>query len=247
MRTRRNVLLFGAGTALAGVGVSQTIGGADNAESDDGSGGPPIADVAVHASESTTSFDIELAGTPIVGSPDATLDLYYWSDYQCPFCGRVEEDVMPQLLANEIEAGTVRMPLLAYPNIGDDSLTAAIASRCVWRQVRDSNPNAFLRWHVAVFDAQGEPNSGWASRENLLEITADVADVDATAVEQCLNGSRRSMRRQVTEEKMMARHNGISVTPGFIVYNPESGETETITGAQPYERFRSTIESVKNA
>jgi len=49
---------------------------------------PSSDGVSFHRSSETTGFGIDLSGHPIVGAMDAPLDMYYWSDYQCPFCQR---------------------------------------------------------------------------------------------------------------------------------------------------------------
>lgn len=215
----------------------------DNKTTDGGSGSRD--GVPVHASGETTGYDVDLAGTPIVGQADAALDLYYWGDYQCPFCGRFEADTLPRLLDAEIADGTVRLPLFAFPNIGDASLTAAAYSRCVWETVREDDPSAFYRWHAAVFDEQGQPNSGWATQDALHDIATDTDDVDADAVASCFDDDRSAMEQQVLDEKQMGRSHEVSVTPTFVVYNPDTDESARIKGAQPYERFQSTIQRVR--
>jgi len=262
MRTRRSVLGLAAATALAGCSTGRTLTGGDqsggasgtttttttNAETSTGGQTSQTAgghDVPVHASDARTGFGIDLAGAPIVGHPDAALDLYYWGDYQCPFCGQFEADTLPRLLENEIGNGTVRLPLLAFPNIGDASLLAASYSRAVWLTVRQQQPSAFYRWHAAVFDAQGQPNSGWATRDALHAIARDTSGVDAAAVESRYEDERSILEQAVRDEKKMGVAHGVSVTPTFVVYDPEADESARIKGAQPYARFQSTIEDLR--
>jgi len=44
----------------------------------------------------TTGFGVELAGRPIAGEPDAPVDVYYWTDYLCPFCKGVRDGDAPR-------------------------------------------------------------------------------------------------------------------------------------------------------
>ncbi|SIR91734.1 Protein-disulfide isomerase [Haladaptatus litoreus] len=199
----------------------------------------------VYASTKTTDFGINLKDNPLMGSPDAPVDLYYWSDYQCPFCNRFEQDTFPKLLDEYIKPGKVRLVILEYVTIGDASKTAARMAKCVWRQVQEEDPDAFKRWHASIFDAQKKPNSGWATKQNLLEITEGVKGVDASAVESCLQKNNQSLAASVAADKQAGKDKGVNVTPTFIFDNSTSnGMPSSIQGAQPYPRFEATIKEV---
>ena len=199
---------------------------------------------SLHASSKTTGFDVELAGNPIVGSADATLDLYYWSDYQCPFCRKFEQRTLPKLVRTHVAEGNVRMPLLEFPNIGDNSMTAAVMARCVWKQVQSDAPDAFWNWHSTMFDKQGFPNGDWSKRSNLMEITKNVDGVDASAVESCMKENRDTMVSAIEAERQRGKKAGLDGTPSFVLYNPESDESATLQGAQPYSRFQEAIQPI---
>lgn len=200
------------------------------------------SDALAYASTETTRTGIDLHGNPVLGDPGAPVDLYYWSDFQCPFCNRFEQNAKPRLVENEVTEGTVRLVVLQLPNIGADSTTAALLAKCVWQQVKDTRPDAYRRWHGTVFDNQEDPNSGWASREQLHSITESVDGVDASAVHSRLNTQREALKKFVEADVDRADAHGISVTPGFVLYGRESGEHQTLTGAQPYSRFRTEID-----
>jgi hypothetical protein len=40
----------------------------------------------LHPSTGTTGYGVELQGSPVMGSDDAPIDMYYWTDYMCPWC-----------------------------------------------------------------------------------------------------------------------------------------------------------------
>lgn len=273
--TTRRALLGGVGTVLAGGGVvyaaphlesessdatvprtpaSAGNSGSAGASSTDGTNGSngndahASLDTGVHYSTETGAFDIDLAGHPILGSMDAPVDIYYWTDYQCPFCKRFEHGAFPKLVENHVREGTVRMVYIQFPYLSEGSMTAAVMDRCVWRAVRESAPDRYRRWHGAVFDAQGEKGSGWASTENLLELTRGVEGIDAAAVEARLNEQRSDIEASIEADRTYAAQElGIGGTPAFVLYNRENGEAGKVTGAQPYERFDEAITRVKNA
>jgi len=49
----------------------------------------------------------------------------YWFDYQCPYCRRVEENVLPQLIAEHVDRGNVKIVFKDFQFLGPDSQTAA--------------------------------------------------------------------------------------------------------------------------
>jgi protein-disulfide isomerase len=250
--SRRNVVFGAAGLALfgaAGLNVARESGPTDG-EGTESAGEErnveqfSAVDVDVHGVDGTTDGGIDLAGTPVLGSDDAAVDLCYWSDYQCPFCERFEQDTFPKLVRNELDAGEVRLSLLQYPNIGSASRRLGVVARGVWEVTRSDAASAFLRWHAAVFDAQEKPNSGWATEDRIYDITAAVSGVDATAVREYVRDNRTALERAVQDEKRQGAAVGVDATPGFLVYDRESGEAHQMTGAQPYPRFQSVIDEV---
>jgi protein-disulfide isomerase len=250
---RRTVVLGGIGAALFGVAGWNTLSngsltdaGEEQPDEDAPSiSGVSIPDVRLYATAATTPFGLDLAGTPLVGADDAEVNIYYWGDYQCPFCKRFEQNAFHELARKQIADGTVRMALFQYPNIGEASVTAGALSRAVWRVAREENPQAFLRWHSAVFDIQEKPNSGWASVDALLSVARQVSGVDAAAVERTYTDNERVLKSAIDDEKSQGRARGIDATPGFLLHSPKTGSMVTITGAQPYERFEAEIEAVR--
>jgi protein-disulfide isomerase len=261
-RRSRRRLLGGAGGALvAGVAGcvgsgSEARGGADDAGANTvagtattgRSGSDDGGEVAspTRVGSGTTGFDVGVDGDPVLGRGDAPVDLYYWTDYQCPFCKRFEEGAFPRLLDREVSEGRLRIVPLELPNIGQASWNAAVMARCVWKTVRERRPAAFLDWHRAVFEEQGEPNSGWASTGNLLSIAESVDGVDAAAVESRFEGDTAAELETVRTQRRRAGDAGVGATPGFVAYGRESGSTAKLTGAQPYERFSTVIGSVRS-
>ncbi|AEH39405.1 MULTISPECIES: DsbA family protein [Halopiger] len=202
---------------------------------------------SLHSSDETSALGIDLARKPIVGSPDAPLELYYWTDFQCPFCEQFERETFPDLVRKYVETGDVRVVVITIPYFGADSMTAAVASKCVWEQVRDDEPSAYWDWHAAVFEQQGEKNSGWASAENLLKYTRSVSGVDADALEPCLADRRSELESEINADVDRARSIGVTGTPTFVVFDPETETAGSLVGAQPLERFDEAIDRIEDA
>lgn len=200
-----------------------------------------------HSSDETSAFGVDLGGKPIMGSQAAPLEIYYWTDFQCPFCERFERETLPDLVREYVEPGDVRIIFVSLPYFGADSMTAAVAGKCVWERVRTDEPSAYWDWHTAVFDEQGEKNSGWASAENLLAYTRSVDAVDADVLESCFENRRPELEDEINADSEQARSFGVRGTPTFAVFNPDSESVGTLVGAQPIERFDGAIERIRDA
>ncbi|MDY6770679.1 MAG: thioredoxin domain-containing protein [Candidatus Nanohaloarchaea archaeon] len=187
---------------------------------------------------SSISFDDD----PTIGSPDAPVTIVYWGDFQCPFCKRFEQQTFPRLREDYIKTGKVRFVFKDFAFLGPDSTTAAIASQCVWRQVGQTNPEAYWDWHAQMYDRQDGENRGWGDRQDILAMTRNLTGIDASRVRSCMEENRQQIRQELSEDESQARTVGVSATPGFVIYRSGSETGTKIVGAQPYSRFRTIIE-----
>lgn len=235
--TRRRALLASGGILAFGGGVGYVA-------SRSGSSEHHYVPATSHVSTETTSVGVELAGRPIAGARDAVVDIYYWTDYLCPFCKKFETETLPEIGRNYLDTGDARLVVLSYPNIGQYSMSASIWGRCVWSQVADSNPDAFWNWHSAAFDEQPESGTDWADDETFTQVTERTDGVDVSAVETCREERGESIRESMDPNLGVAQEAGIQGTPGFVIYNRESGAAGKIVGAHPYENFADAIDQV---
>lgn len=194
--------------------------------------------------ELTTGVDLDLSERPVFGAAEAPVDVYYWSDYLCSFCERFERETFPKLSSEYVDTGRVRFAVLGYPIMDDYSWKAMDWSRCVWRQVGDDDPGAFYRWHRAVFEAQEGGGHDWADDETFAEITEETTGVALEAVESCRDAHGDEVRAAVEAEVAAAERADLQGTPGFVMYNRETGAESGVAGAQPYENFVDAIEDV---
>jgi protein-disulfide isomerase len=144
---------------------------------------------------------------PRLGSADAPVVVDYWADFQCPFCARFAQDVIPQL-ASRIEAGTVALVHRDFAFIGPESVDAAVAVRCAGLQ------DKYWPMHDAVYAAQQGENQGAFSRDRLTQI-ADTVGLDVTAFTACLD--TRPPLVDVLDDKSAGIRAGIKSTPTIDV------------------------------
>jgi hypothetical protein len=190
---------------------------------------------------------IDYADRPVLGDPDADLRLFAWSDYQCPYCRRFEEETLPELVERDVLDGTLAVVFLELPLLGDRSLTAGVVSKAVWRAVRDDDPNAWGRFHRFVFSKQGPKNGEWATESNLLSYAAAVDGVPGETVSRLVADDRDALAASVRADASVA-FDDLELEPGaplFALSNPSTGDWRAIRGAQPVETFRDAMTALR--
>lgn len=124
------------------------------------------------------SLDAE--GEPTLGDADAPVTAFLFADLQCSHCRNFElGGGLDALVARYVEPGRVRLVYVDFPVLGQDSWTAAQASKFVWER----HPDTYWEWHAALMEAQETPESGWAAADRLVAFTADnFPTIDAEAM-----------------------------------------------------------------
>jgi protein-disulfide isomerase len=165
------------------------------------------------------------ADAPSRGAANAPVVIQVFSDFQCPFCKRVE----PTLAALEKDfKGQIRvvwrhlpLPFHAYAQLSAEAAEEIKAQR---------GDAAFWAYHDALFEAQADPQG--LSRDNLgrlaLAAGADMARFDA-AVDGHLHAAK------VSADATVADRAGINGTPAFVI------NEYYLSGAQPYDAFKKLV------
>ncbi|MFB6181994.1 MAG: DsbA family protein [Candidatus Magasanikbacteria bacterium] len=180
--------------------------------------------------------NVSKQGEPAIGEKDAPVTMAYWYDYQCPFCKRFETRTLSKLVNDYVKKGKLRIIFKNFAFLGQDSNTAAIVSEAVWR----TNPDKWFEWHKKMYEKQDGENSGWGSKEDILKMTETISGINVSEVKQVLNSKKSQLQQEAKQDKSEGRKFGVRGTPGFVL------EQKSISGAQPYRVFKSTIDSNLN-
>jgi protein-disulfide isomerase len=197
--------------------------------------GPTAAGPTAPAPTQPATFDITDDNTR--GNADARIVLVELSDYQCPYCGRFTRETMPQIDQNYIRTGKVKYVFHDLPleRIHANAFRAAEATYCAEAQGK------YWEMHDRLFQNQN------ALDPTGLTLQAQALGLDFNAFSQCLNGGAHTaeVRRNLNE----ANAAGFRTTPSFII-GQSSGPgdrnikvLQVVTGAQPYDVFRTAIDS----
>ena len=169
------------------------------------------------------------AGAPTRGNLAARVTLHEWSDFQCPFCSRVEptvEQVMKDY-GTRIKFVWHDLPLSMHP----DAPLAAQAGREAFQQKGSA---AFWAIHDMMFTDQQR------LKRDDLDLYARSLRLDMRQWTTSLDNSLH--QRELDAEKKAADEMGISGTPAFVIVPGGSATGYFINGSQSYAKFRKLIE-----
>ena len=176
------------------------------------------------------------AGMPARGRADATVTIFEFSDFQCPYCSRGFATIEELLLKRPDD---VRFVYLHYPLPNHDwAMTAAVAAVCAANQHAD----AFWGLHDNFFrnqSAVGSDNVLDKSREYLADSGIDL-DVWSACAGDKASAAHHLALTSVEASMSMANRFGVTGTPGFFVNG------QFLNGVQTLETFEEMIESIKS-
>jgi protein-disulfide isomerase len=160
------------------------------------------------------------ADDPTLGSPKAAVTLVVFSDFQCPFCSRLEPTLkqVEDAYRNQVRIVWKHQPLPFHQN----ALPAALAAEAAREQGK------FWPMHDKMFQNQGALGdtsyAQWAR-----EIGLDVARFDQAYRSQ-------KYRNRILEDQRVASSMGADGTPTMFVNG------EKVVGAVPFEQLKSVID-----
>jgi protein-disulfide isomerase len=163
--------------------------------------------------------------TPVRGPAGARVTVQVWSDFQCPFCGRVLDTLrtLEKEFAGRIKVAWRHNPLPFHQD-------AALASEAAQEVFEQRGSAAFFRYHDALFAAQSVPDG--LGRAN-LEALAKRQGMNLPRFRQALDA--HSHQPKVQADLAAAKQAGITGTPTSVING------YVVSGAQPITAFRRAV------
>ncbi len=162
---------------------------------------------------------------PKRGTDKAPVTLIEFSDFQCSFCRKFWQTILPLLDKKYISTGKVRFMYRHFTIFGKPSEMAAQGAECAGEQGK------FWEYHDRLFAAAGSPLAFTAGK---LKGYATELGIKSQAFNQCLDSGKQL--KKVEGETAIAGFLGARGTPAFFLNG------QLLVGAQPFEVFESLIE-----
>jgi protein-disulfide isomerase len=181
---------------------------------------PPPAAARPGQPQDGVAYKADVGNSPSKGPKDALVTIVQWSDYQCPFCSRVEPtiDQVMKEYAGKVRVVWKDLPLPFHNN----AVPAAIAARAAGEQGK------FWPMHAKLFanqQALDRPNLEKYAQELGLNMARFKAALDA-----------KKWESDIQAEVAAGNKIGASGTPAFFINGV------SLSGAQPFDAFKAKID-----
>ncbi|MBI2054909.1 MAG: DsbA family protein [Candidatus Sungbacteria bacterium] len=170
---------------------------------------------------------------PALGDPNAPVTVVEFSDFQCPFCRRFFETVLPRIKDEYVKTGKARFVYRDFPisSIHDMAQKYAEAAECA------DEAGKFWAMHDKIFNEQSKKGSGTVLGYTVDDVKRWAAELglDTAQFGQCLDSGKYAS--EVEKDLQDGQAVGVAGTPGTFV------NSQFISGAVPYEEFRAAIDA----
>ena len=191
---------------------------------------PHRAPIGADAKSGTTWSDEDspvpvTSRDPVWGKRDAPVTIVQFSDFQCPFCSRVEptlDQVRTIYGPDNVRIVWKNQPLSFHVN----AKPAAESAQVVFKL---KGSDAFFKFHDLAFKNQGQ-----LTADN-FRLWAIAAGADGIAYDKAL--ATHVALKKIEEDQELAKKVGANGTPAFRVNGVE------LSGAQPLDRFKQLIDT----
>jgi len=163
------------------------------------------------------------------GAANAPVTIIEFADFQCPYCGRFFAETKPQIDEQYMQSGKVRFAYFNFAFLGPESNWAAEAAECA------ADQDKFWEYHDKLYDSQSGENQGAFNKDNLKKFAEELG-LDTSAFNECLDSGKYT--QLIQDESSLASSIGVRSTPTFLING------QAVVGAQPYEIFQQTIDSL---
>ncbi len=164
--------------------------------------------------------EIAIDGAATRGPEDAEVTIVEYSDFQCPFCARVQPTLaqIEETYGDRVRLVYKHLPLRIHP----DAPGAAAAAEAAHRQGK------FWEMHDKIFASQRELGDATYRRfAEDLGLDLERFDEDRNSPE---------VKQRIEQNEQEAQRLGVSGTPAFFING------RFLSGAQPFEAFKRVID-----
>ena len=207
----------GKGTPRAGVYAEITKNGKEKADAPPAPKAPPA---------DNTIYKALVEDAPVKGPKEAPVTIVEFSDFQCPFCSRVEPTItqLVKEYPNDVRVAFKQLPLPFH----DHAHLAAEAALAAHEQDAKGKSDKFWAMHEKMFSNQQK-----LERAD-LESYAQGIGLNMSKFKEALDSGK--FKKKVDEETAEGNKIGARGTPSFFVNGKK------FVGAQPFDAFKAKVE-----
>ena len=186
-----------------------------------------MAEAAKHQDDEekpdTNVYKLPIGKSPVLGAKDAVVTIVEFSDFQCPFCGRVEDTLkaVREKYGKEVRLVWKNNPLPFHPR-AEPAAELALEARA------EKGDDGFWAAHDALFKSQRKLED-----DDLLAIARDLK-LDVAKVKAAI--ATHKYQAAIDDDSLEGDDFGAEGTPHFFI------DGRRLVGAQPLEAFTKILD-----
>ncbi len=184
---------------------------------------PPAKEQKEEKEDTTTVFKVPVGSSPVLGSKDALVTIVEFSDFQCPYCSRVEPTLkqIREKYGDKVRLVWKNEPLPFHPR-AEPAAEVAMEARA------EKGDKGFWDVHDKLFASQPKLD------DPDLDKVAQEAGLNLEKVHEAMKNHK--YKAQIDADNDLADDMQASGTPHFFV------DGRRLVGAQPVEKFSTIID-----
>lgn len=220
------VVVMGA-VLMSHAGSGSASGGASTgAPVTDGAGATPAGATGASVNP-LTAATAQDAGNSL-GKADAPVTIINYSDFMCPYCTILANQIEPQLIHDYVDTGKARYIVREGAFLTPASQDAAEAAACAEDQGK------FWQYHDQLYAVRAKATQGIYTTSKLKDYASQLG-LDTATFNACLDAhTHQSAVQQLTQ---MALSGGVTGTPTVFING------QPLVGGQPYDAYRQAIDA----
>jgi|SRR6185437_2072418 len=187
------------------------------------------------------ALNIDIAGRPVRGNPDAKVTVINFDDLECPYCARMHQQLFPDTLnryKDQVRFIYKDDPLI---EIHPWAMHAAVDANCL----ADQNGDVYWQY-VDYLHSHGQEingpdrdiNKSYAALDRVAKDEGTVGKLDSAKLDACI---AKQDETKVMQSRQEADALGVDGTPALFI------EGERINGAMPEEQVWMVIDRALRA
>jgi protein-disulfide isomerase len=202
---------FTKGAAAAGTGTGQVAAAGQQQQ-------------VLPTATPTRLDNVSVDDDPVLGPDDAPVTIVEFSDFQCPFCARFQQQTFNAL--REKYGDDIRIVFRDFPlsSLHPDATKASEAAECA------DDQGKFWEMHDAMFQSQAITGVGLPAVTSM----AESLDLDMDEFQECVDSGKYA--DEVAKDLQEGTSYGVTGTPTFFINGVR------LVGAVPIDQFSAIID-----
>jgi protein-disulfide isomerase len=173
-----------------------------------------------------------------LGSDSAPIVIVEFSDFQCPYCRKFWVENFQSLKTEYIDTGKVQLVYRDFPlGMHPSAEKAAEATECAADQGKG------WEMHDKIYVEQAKSGQGTVSFSvDDMKGWASMIGIDTAKFDNCLDSGKMAV--EVQKDIVDGTNSGVRGTPAFVIGKRNGSSIVPISGAQPYNVFKSMIDQM---